>query len=54
MNTEQYLSQYLQDNISESETLYRMKNVIAEFSARAPKILVTKCIDGREILDSTI
>jgi hypothetical protein len=47
MNTEQYLSQYLQDNISESETLYRMKNVIAEFSARAPKILVTKCIDGR-------
>ena len=48
MNTEQYLDQYLQENISESETLLSMKNVISEFAARAPKILVTKClIDGR-------
>lgn len=47
MNTEQYLDQYLQDNINESETLNSMKNVISEFAARAPKILVTKCIDGR-------
>lgn len=47
MNTEQYLDQYLQDNISESETLHSMKGVISEFAARAPKILVTKCIDGR-------
>ena len=47
MNTEQYLDKYLQDNINESETLNSMKNVISEFAARAPKILVTKCIDGR-------
>ncbi|HNH08291.1 MAG TPA: hypothetical protein PK683_07295, partial [Leptospiraceae bacterium] len=47
MNTQEYISAYLQENIAESETLHRMKNVIAEFAARAPKILVTKCIDGR-------
>ena len=47
MNTQEYISAYLQENIAESETLNRMKNVIAEFAARAPKILVTKCIDGR-------
>jgi len=47
MNTKEYLDQYLQENITESETLNRMRNVISEFAARAPKILVTKCIDGR-------
>ncbi|MBP9888145.1 MAG: hypothetical protein KBF93_17730 [Leptospiraceae bacterium] len=47
MNTKEYLDQYLKENISESETLSRMRNVISEFAARAPKILVTKCIDGR-------
>lgn len=47
MNTEEYLRKYLQENINESETLHRMKHVIQEFAIRAPKILVTKCIDGR-------
>lgn len=47
MKTEQYITDYLQENIIESETLHRMRNVISEFATRAPKILVTKCIDGR-------
>ncbi len=47
MNTKEYLDLYLQENILESETLHNMRNVISEFVARAPKILVTKCIDGR-------
>ncbi len=47
MKTEEYLSEYLKENIIESETLHRMKQVIGEFGSRAPKILVTKCIDGR-------
>ncbi|MCP5501642.1 MAG: hypothetical protein H7A25_17195 [Leptospiraceae bacterium] len=47
MNTEKYIRSYLQENITESETLGRMGTVISEFAARAPKILVTKCIDGR-------
>ncbi len=38
---------YLSENISDVDTLERMRNVIAEFSSRAPKIIVTKCIDGR-------
>jgi hypothetical protein len=47
MKTKEYISNYLKENIIESETLHRMKPVIGEFAARAPKILVTKCIDGR-------
>lgn len=47
MGTNDYISNYLKENIIESETLQKMKNVINEFAARAPKILVTKCIDGR-------
>lgn len=43
----QYLNQYLEENILQSETIHRMKHVIREFSIRAPKVLVTKCIDGR-------
>lgn len=42
-----YLDQYLEENILQSETIHRMKHVIREFSIRAPKVLVTKCIDGR-------
>lgn len=38
---------YLSENISDVDTLERMRNVIAEFSSRAPKIIVMKCIDGR-------
>lgn len=38
---------YLSENISDADTLERMRNVIAEFSSRAPKIIVMKCIDGR-------
>jgi len=47
MKTKEYISYYLKENIIESETLHRMKPVISEFASRAPKILVTKCIDGR-------
>jgi hypothetical protein len=47
MKTKEYISNYLKENIIESETLHRMKPVISEFASRAPKILVTKCIDGR-------
>ncbi len=47
MKTTEYITNYLKENIIESETLQRMKPVINEFVARAPKILVTKCIDGR-------
>ncbi|EJO69965.1 MULTISPECIES: hypothetical protein [Leptospira] len=43
----QYLDRYLEENILQSETIHRMKHVIHEFSIRAPKVLVTKCIDGR-------
>lgn len=42
-----YLDQYLEENILQSETIHRMQHVIHEFSSRAPKVLVTKCIDGR-------
>ncbi len=38
---------YLIDNTADADTLTRMHNVIAEFSARAPKMIVMKCIDGR-------
>ncbi len=47
MKTKEYIFNYLKENIIESETLHRMKPVISEFASRAPKILVTKCIDGR-------
>lgn len=43
----EYLDRYLEENILQSETIRRMKHVIQEFSIRAPKVLVTKCIDGR-------
>jgi hypothetical protein len=42
-----YFHKYLSDNIADADTLERMKHVIAEFTARAPRIIVTKCIDGR-------
>lgn len=42
-----FFHNYLTANISDSDTLERMHNVIAEFSARAPKMIVMKCIDGR-------
>ncbi|MBN2715259.1 MAG: hypothetical protein JXX14_05355 [Deltaproteobacteria bacterium] len=42
-----YFHKYLSQNISDSDVLQRMQNVIAEFSARAPKMIVMKCIDGR-------
>lgn len=38
---------YLDKNIADADVLQRMQNVIAEFSARAPKMIVMKCIDGR-------
>ncbi len=43
----EYIDRYLRENIQQSETIQRMKHVIREFSLRAPKVLVTKCIDGR-------
>jgi hypothetical protein len=42
-----YFQKYLSDNIADADTLERMKQVIAEFTARAPRIIVMKCIDGR-------
>ncbi len=42
-----FFHSYLSENISDADTLERMRNVIAEFSSRAPKIIVMKCIDGR-------
>jgi hypothetical protein len=42
-----YFHNYLLQNIADSDVLQRMRNVIAEFSARAPKMIVMKCIDGR-------
>lgn len=42
-----FFHKYLSENISDADTLERMRNVIAEFTARAPKIVVMKCIDGR-------
>ncbi|EPG75865.1 hypothetical protein LEP1GSC058_0471 [Leptospira fainei serovar Hurstbridge str. BUT 6] len=43
----EYIDRYLEENILQSETIRRMRHVIKEFSLRAPKVLVTKCIDGR-------
>ncbi|MBN2343319.1 MAG: hypothetical protein JXX29_17815 [Deltaproteobacteria bacterium] len=42
-----FFQTYLAENIADSDVLQRMQNVIAEFSARAPKMIVMKCIDGR-------
>ncbi|NPV05837.1 MAG: hypothetical protein HPY67_14020 [Syntrophaceae bacterium] len=42
-----YFHNYLSDNIQDTDTLERMRNVIAEFTARAPKLVIMKCIDGR-------
>ncbi|TGK18871.1 hypothetical protein EHO61_08110 [Leptospira fluminis] len=42
-----YIEGYLAENVLQSETIRRMRHVIKEFSLRAPKVLVTKCIDGR-------
>jgi hypothetical protein len=42
-----YFHRYLSDNIQDTDTLERMQSVIAEFTARAPKVVVMKCIDGR-------
>ncbi|TGK04308.1 hypothetical protein EHQ53_03935 [Leptospira langatensis] len=44
---DEYIDQYLKENIIESETIQRMRHVIHEFSSRTPKVIVTKCIDGR-------
>ncbi len=42
-----FFHKYLSENISDADTLERMRNVIYEFNSRAPKIIVMKCIDGR-------
>ena len=42
-----FFHDYLARNIEDSDTLERMSSVIAEFSSRAPKMIVMKCIDGR-------
>ena len=42
-----FFHEYLSQNISDADTLERMRHVISEFSARAPKMVVMKCIDGR-------
>jgi hypothetical protein len=42
-----YFHKYLTENISDADTLEKMRNVIAEFLSRAPKVIVMKCIDGR-------
>ncbi|MBN2804150.1 MAG: hypothetical protein JXR91_13735 [Deltaproteobacteria bacterium] len=42
-----FFNNYLSQNIIDSDILERMHDVIAEFSARAPKMIVMKCIDGR-------
>lgn len=43
----EFFRKYLIENISDADTLERMRNVINEFNSRAPKIMVMKCIDGR-------
>jgi hypothetical protein len=42
-----FFQKYLSENISDADTLERMRQVISEFAARAPKMVVMKCIDGR-------
>jgi len=42
-----FYKNYLSENISDADTLERMRQVISEFAARAPKMVVMKCIDGR-------
>ena len=42
-----FFQKYLSENISDADTLERMRHVISEFAARAPKMIVMKCIDGR-------
>ncbi|MBF0119356.1 MAG: hypothetical protein HQK79_11015 [Desulfobacterales bacterium] len=42
-----FFQKYLLKNMSNADTLERMRQVISEFAARAPKIVVMKCIDGR-------
>lgn len=42
-----FFHRYLTENVADADTLERMRNVISEFSARAPKVIVMKCIDGR-------
>lgn len=42
-----FFRKYLSENDSDADILERMRSVIDEFSARAPKVVVMKCIDGR-------
>lgn len=42
-----FCKKYLSENISDADTLERMRQVISEFALRAPKMVVMKCIDGR-------
>lgn len=42
-----FFESYLRDNVEKAETLRSMGDVIREFRARAPRVKVTKCIDGR-------
>ncbi len=38
---------YLRENVKSADTLRTMRQIIQEFSARAPRIFASKCIDGR-------
>ena len=42
-----FLIRYLRENVEAAETIASMKDLIQEFEALAPVILVHKCIDGR-------
>ncbi|MBU3915522.1 hypothetical protein KKA14_08295 [bacterium] len=44
---EAFFHKYLAANISDTDVLERMKDVINEFISCAPKVIVMKCIDGR-------
>lgn len=39
--------EYLVENVEAADTLQTMKPIIEEFSARAPRVFASKCIDGR-------
>jgi len=42
-----FLVTYLKENVAASSTLEAMKENIAEFKRLAPRVIITKCIDGR-------
>ncbi len=42
-----FIQKYLRQNIVDATTIHQMQQFIREFLERSPRLIVTKCIDGR-------